>query len=346
MKEEELILRDYFKIDDDHSKIRGFVFVHDEDGKIIVKKENMIVKSGRKMIMNAITGSAAFSLDNLDMRAWKSSEGLTTADMGYPNTENSETPSKNIEIIYNEQSSFKYVEVDLNLDSLSPNDTYILGYQSDNMIYAINDYFEKYNYVTLDYSNGYIDESDESKSVHIKFSDIQDNTFCIKMNNGYLGKGSTTSFTLTSGNTADGDNEKQIFTIVGDGLIRLSDNENRYLTFSTKEETFGYYVATAKLTLFKRVANNDKDIIVNGDSTSYTNSSEATNKDYVHIDKSDLYVKFTKTFRSNIDTEVNAITLSLYDDIDKKDVLFSRVVFNPVELSSASKMTVSYYIYF
>lgn len=49
-------LRDYFKIDDSHSKIRGFLVVKDENGNILVKKENMIVKSGRKLILNAITG--------------------------------------------------------------------------------------------------------------------------------------------------------------------------------------------------------------------------------------------------------------------------------------------------
>lgn len=57
-------LRDYFKIDDSHSKIRGFVVIRDADGKILVKKENMIVKSGRQLILNAITGGTGFNMKN------------------------------------------------------------------------------------------------------------------------------------------------------------------------------------------------------------------------------------------------------------------------------------------
>lgn len=50
-------LRDYFKIDDSHSKIRGFLIAKDEDGNILVKKENMIVKSGRALILNTLLDS-------------------------------------------------------------------------------------------------------------------------------------------------------------------------------------------------------------------------------------------------------------------------------------------------
>lgn len=73
-------LRDYFKIDDSHSKIRGFLIAKDEDGNILVKKENMIVKSGRALIFNAITGGN--ELDLKDVKA-KISEDykLTTSDM-------------------------------------------------------------------------------------------------------------------------------------------------------------------------------------------------------------------------------------------------------------------------
>lgn len=46
-------VKDYFKIDDSHSKIRGFVFLYDENNNIIFKKENMIVKNGRKAILNS-----------------------------------------------------------------------------------------------------------------------------------------------------------------------------------------------------------------------------------------------------------------------------------------------------
>lgn len=75
-------LRDYFKIDDSHSKIRGFVVIRDADGKIIVKKENMIVKSGRQLILNAITGVAAFDMRNLIMMFSENSD-FTEEDTVY-----------------------------------------------------------------------------------------------------------------------------------------------------------------------------------------------------------------------------------------------------------------------
>ena len=50
--EESIILKDLFKIDDNHSKIRGIVVVKDSDGKIICSRENMIVKTGRQAIFN------------------------------------------------------------------------------------------------------------------------------------------------------------------------------------------------------------------------------------------------------------------------------------------------------
>lgn len=80
-------LRDYFKIDDSHSKIRGFVVITDENGNVLVRKENMIVKSGREMIFSAITSDS----NNFDMRGLKAlaspKSGLTTEDMTYSDVE-------------------------------------------------------------------------------------------------------------------------------------------------------------------------------------------------------------------------------------------------------------------
>lgn len=63
--EKDINIRDYFKIDDSHSKIRGFVFAYDENGNLVFTKENMIVKEGRKLIFNAITGGTAFNAKGL-----------------------------------------------------------------------------------------------------------------------------------------------------------------------------------------------------------------------------------------------------------------------------------------
>lgn len=63
--EKNINIRDYFKIDDSHSKVRGFVFAYDENGNLVFTKENMIVKEGRKLIFNAITSGTLFDARKL-----------------------------------------------------------------------------------------------------------------------------------------------------------------------------------------------------------------------------------------------------------------------------------------
>lgn len=58
-------VEDYFKVDENHSKIRGFVFCRDKDGNLVFNKENMIVKSGRSLILNAITGGDGLNITSL-----------------------------------------------------------------------------------------------------------------------------------------------------------------------------------------------------------------------------------------------------------------------------------------
>lgn len=76
----DLELKDYFKIDDSHSRIRGFLVVKDEDNKIIIKKENMIVKSGRKMILDGITGKSTLNIKSPTVK-FSSDATLSSADM-------------------------------------------------------------------------------------------------------------------------------------------------------------------------------------------------------------------------------------------------------------------------
>lgn len=61
MTNEEIIIKEHFKVDDSHSKVRGFVFAYDDDDNLVFAKENMIVKSGRRFIMNKGIQEGCFS---------------------------------------------------------------------------------------------------------------------------------------------------------------------------------------------------------------------------------------------------------------------------------------------
>ena len=87
-------IKDYFRIDDSHSKIRGFVFAYDENDKIVFHKENMITKTGRKSILNAITGGSNLNLKGLTP-ALGVGRSMTTPDTA---TLESIIPSEHLEI--------------------------------------------------------------------------------------------------------------------------------------------------------------------------------------------------------------------------------------------------------
>lgn len=98
--EKDINIRDYFKIDDSHSKIRGFVFAYDENGNLVFTKENMIVKEGRKLIFNAITGGAAFNAKGLTAKVGSGSNMTeeTSMKLGNEITENIEISETTTEI--------------------------------------------------------------------------------------------------------------------------------------------------------------------------------------------------------------------------------------------------------
>ena len=50
-------LKDYVNVNDDHSSIRGYVVMTDENGKTLFAKNNMIVKAGRDIIKNCVANS-------------------------------------------------------------------------------------------------------------------------------------------------------------------------------------------------------------------------------------------------------------------------------------------------
>ena len=50
-------LKDYVNVNDDHSSIRGYVVMTDENGKTLFAKNNMIVKKGREIIQNCVAES-------------------------------------------------------------------------------------------------------------------------------------------------------------------------------------------------------------------------------------------------------------------------------------------------
>lgn len=79
----EINIRELFKIDDSHSKIRGFITLLDENGNVERAAENMIVESGRELMFNALTGGDTFSLTENLSAALINSVEQTTSDMTY-----------------------------------------------------------------------------------------------------------------------------------------------------------------------------------------------------------------------------------------------------------------------
>jgi len=76
-------IQDRFLVDDDHSRIRGFVACYDEAGNRLFLKENMIVISGRKAILDRLrtTGHISSFFDEmkafLDKSTSVTSPGMT-----------------------------------------------------------------------------------------------------------------------------------------------------------------------------------------------------------------------------------------------------------------------------
>lgn len=77
----EINIREMFKIDDTHSKIRGFVTLFDEDNNLVRSAENMIVLSGRKLMFNALTGGTSLNLKNLSAALISSVNQTTSEDI-------------------------------------------------------------------------------------------------------------------------------------------------------------------------------------------------------------------------------------------------------------------------
>jgi len=62
---EKIEIKDYFKIDDSHSNIRGFAVLKQDDGTVLFKKENMIVKKGREFILKKLMGEEVLAEDGI-----------------------------------------------------------------------------------------------------------------------------------------------------------------------------------------------------------------------------------------------------------------------------------------
>ena len=56
-------LKDYVNVNDDHSSIRGYVVMTDENGKTLFAKNNMIVKAGREIIQKCVAKSVFGKFD-------------------------------------------------------------------------------------------------------------------------------------------------------------------------------------------------------------------------------------------------------------------------------------------
>lgn len=81
----EIFIKENFKVDDSHSKVRGFVFAYDENDNLIFAKENMIVRTGRQYIMkHGLKQDSSFKCAFLSTNSDMVTEGDTIADLGTP----------------------------------------------------------------------------------------------------------------------------------------------------------------------------------------------------------------------------------------------------------------------
>lgn len=89
----EIFIKENFKVDDSHSKVRGFVFAYDENDNLVFAKENMIVRTGRQYIMK-------YGLS----KGFKCAFLSTNADMVTENDALETDIEKNLESIGNEDT--------------------------------------------------------------------------------------------------------------------------------------------------------------------------------------------------------------------------------------------------
>lgn len=75
-------IKEKFKVDDSHSKIRGFVCAYDEEGRLVFSKENMIVESGRRFILNNGINEDSLKYVFLSENGTPASPGDLLSEMG------------------------------------------------------------------------------------------------------------------------------------------------------------------------------------------------------------------------------------------------------------------------
>lgn len=82
---ETIDIKDYFKISDDHSEVRGFLEVKDKHGRTVFIKENMVTTSGRKFIRdmcyNAFTKKDTITTSYFNSLSFGSNGSITTTNM-------------------------------------------------------------------------------------------------------------------------------------------------------------------------------------------------------------------------------------------------------------------------
>jgi hypothetical protein len=82
---ENIDIKDYFKISDDHSEVRGFLEVKDDKGRTIFIKENMVTLAGRQYIKDHVYNSLFDITSNNTTKLQSINFGkdgrITTSDM-------------------------------------------------------------------------------------------------------------------------------------------------------------------------------------------------------------------------------------------------------------------------
>lgn len=86
-------IKENVSIHESHIKFTGIVTILDENGNIVVENHNLIVESGRKLMAAALTGGAAFNIENLQIIYGLTTDSSVSPDATLPGDYKTITPS-------------------------------------------------------------------------------------------------------------------------------------------------------------------------------------------------------------------------------------------------------------
>lgn len=363
MKEiEEKIIEDSYKIDDSHSKARGFVFCYDENDNLLWHRENMIVKSGREKIVKS-----GFSTKNTDgeyetyiNKAYlannteivSDTDGIAAVTPTHRITNNGGT-SKEINdyicltpvlekdkndkdllhymftinipyLIINGNNDIIQIKEGIGIDDISIE----IENLDDNCIYEIDG--DNNTKVKVRIANGFYKQiiSKDGKTTYEKIAIINK----IKSNDKIYIYDKYTKNYRNKENPADILNLEDKLEITPDGMSGTKDN----ITFYYFKR---FYRADGDIN--NKVSNNNEIVFSYNDlKLSYYNNGNRIPLKYLE----NILKKNGYTFDTSKIMPIS--TLGLTYEEDGKDVLFSRVVFPTIYKKANMTFKITYHIYF